>query len=102
MLRGLLILLLALNLAVWAFVRNDPSWGQGEREPQRLQGQIAASAVRWVPEAASGAASGAASDAASGATPGEPDGAASPQHHDPKQCSADSDPVEHQVARNLE
>ena len=64
MLRGLVLLFVLLDVALFFWIRSDPHWGQADREPQRLQHQVAPDAIQVLPDLPAGAAS-AASAAAS-------------------------------------
>jgi hypothetical protein len=72
MLRGLVLLLIGLNVALFFWIRSDPAWTQADRDPQRLGQEVAPQSIRFVagPPAsmpASAAASGAASSASAAA-----------------------------------
>ena len=58
MLRGLVLLLVLVNAALFLWIRSDPAWTQADREPQRLQWQVAPQTVHWQGDPSSAAASG--------------------------------------------
>jgi hypothetical protein len=50
MLRGLVVLFLAINAALFFWIRSDPKWGQSDREPQRLQHQVSPDSIQVLPD----------------------------------------------------
>ena len=50
MLRGLVLLLLLVNAAIFAWTRMDPRLALGDREPQRLDRQVAPDSVKVLPD----------------------------------------------------
>ncbi len=59
MLRGLVLVLIGLNVVLFLWIRSDPGWTQADREPQRLAQQLAPQAIRFLAEGASQPAAGA-------------------------------------------
>lgn len=72
MLRLLVLLFALLNVALFFWVRSEPAWLEADREPQRLQHQIAPDAVQVLPDLPVRGRAGAAS-AAAGAGSGASD-----------------------------
>jgi hypothetical protein len=50
MLRSLVVLLLGLNIALFFWIRANPTWGEADREPQRLQRQVSPAAIQVLPD----------------------------------------------------
>jgi hypothetical protein len=50
MLRGLVLALLVLNVALFFWIRSDPAWTQADRDPQRTALQVSPQSVTWQPE----------------------------------------------------
>jgi hypothetical protein len=50
MLRVLVLVLVLLNVALFLWLRGAPTWAQGDREPQRLQRQVAPDAIQVLPD----------------------------------------------------
>ena len=57
MLRSLVVLFLGLNIALFFWLRANPTWGEAEREPQRLQRQVSPGAIEVLPDLPASAAS---------------------------------------------
>lgn len=72
MLRGLVLLLVLLNAALFFWIREDPRWLQADREPQRLERQVSPNMIQVLPDLPRpGGSAPAADDAASGAASGQ-------------------------------
>jgi cell division septation protein DedD len=67
MLRGLVLVLLVLNVTLFFWLRSDPAWTQADRDPQRLEQQVAPQSVTRQPEAARGSAAAASTSASAAA-----------------------------------
>lgn len=50
MLRGLVVLALLVNVALFFWLRSETAFGQGDREPERLRRQVAPQAILVLPE----------------------------------------------------
>ncbi|HEX4510264.1 MAG TPA: hypothetical protein VH328_09305 [Burkholderiaceae bacterium] len=50
MLRGLVLLFVGINVALYFWLRADHGWGQAEREPGRMAHQVSPSAIQVLPE----------------------------------------------------
>ena len=50
MLRGLVLFFALLNVALFFWIRSDPHWLQADREPQRLERQVAPDAIQVLPD----------------------------------------------------
>jgi len=57
MLRSLVVLILGVNVVLFFWIRANPTWGEAEREPQRLQRQVAPSSIQVLPDLPASAAS---------------------------------------------
>ena len=57
MLRSLVVLFLGLNILLFAWLRANPTWGETDREPQRLQRQVSPQAIQVLPDLPANAAS---------------------------------------------
>jgi hypothetical protein len=66
MLRGLVLLFIAVDVALYFWIASDPRWGQSEREPERLQHQVAPAAIQVLPDLP-----GSAAEPAAASAPGE-------------------------------
>ena len=70
MLRGLVLLFVLLNVALFFWIRQDPHALQSEREPQRLEHQVSPDSIQVLPDVPRPGASAPVDDAASAATSG--------------------------------
>jgi hypothetical protein len=68
MLRGLVVLFLAVNVALFFWIRANPTWGEADREPQRLQRQVSPASIQVLPDLPASAAAAAAAAAAASAS----------------------------------
>ena len=50
MLRGLVLLFIGVNIALYFWINSDPHWGQSEREPQRLQHEVSPGSIQVLPD----------------------------------------------------
>ena len=57
MLRSLVVLFLGLNIALFFWLRANPTWGEADREPQRLQRQVSPASIQVLPDLPASAAS---------------------------------------------
>ena len=57
MLRSLVVLFLGLNILLFFWIRANPTWGEAEREPQRLRRQVSPASIQVLPDLPASAAS---------------------------------------------
>jgi len=50
MLRSLVVLILGVNVALFFWIRANPTWGEADREPQRLQRQVSPASIQVLPD----------------------------------------------------
>jgi hypothetical protein len=50
MLRSLVVLFLGVNVALFFWIRANPTWGEADREPQRLQRQVSPASIQVLPD----------------------------------------------------
>jgi hypothetical protein len=77
MLRGLVLLLLGLNVALYFWIRSDPAWTQADRDPQRVMQQVSPQSIRFVAEPPRAASSAGVAASAAGVEPSPAASAAS-------------------------
>jgi len=77
MLRGLVLALLVLNAALFFWLRSDPAWTQADRDPLRIDQQVAPQSVAWQPDTARARAAAASAAASAPSSPDASSAAAS-------------------------
>jgi hypothetical protein len=50
MLRSLVVLFVGVNVLLFFWIQANPTWGQADREPQRLQRQVSPASIQVLPD----------------------------------------------------